>query len=101
VLELLQQYPKLHRDLQSRRTLLQALDHYASTLKDRHDHWIRTLGQERPGSDPAQLSSEALELALQELQDTLPAESTQNANAPEELSLEAAIAFLRRHTPPA
>jgi hypothetical protein len=101
VLELLQQYPRLHRNLQSRRTLLQALDHYASTLQDRHDHWTHILGQKHPGRAPAQLSSQALELALQDLRDSLPSESAPNADTPEEWCLDAAMAFLRHHTPPA
>jgi hypothetical protein len=99
--ELLQQYPRLHRNLQSRRMLLQALAHYACALQDRHDDWTHILGQKHPGSDPAQLSSQALELALRDLRDSLPDESAPNADAPEEWSLDAAMAFPRHHTPPA
>ena len=53
----------------------------------------------QPSSDPHQIASEALEMALQELADRLPSESPPDAN--ETLSLDAAMAFLRRHTPPA
>jgi hypothetical protein len=49
--------------------------------------------------EPGQISSEALELAVQDLRDLLPEESPPDGTgAP---SLVAAMAFLRRHTPPA
>jgi len=101
VLELLQQYPELHRELVSSKTLLQTLDHYASTPKARHDDWTQALSRERPESAPSQIASEALELALQNLRDALPAASAPNDNSLEPLSFDAAMAFLRRHTPPA
>ena len=56
-----------------------------------------TLCQARPGSDPSQIASEALEMALKELEDRLPSASPQNDHEP--LSLDAAMAFIRRHTP--
>ena len=101
VLELLQQYPKLHRELASSKTLLPTLDRYAADLKARHENWTQTLSRERPQSAQSQIASEALELALQELRDALPAESTPNDDSPEPLSLDAAMAHIRRHTPPA
>jgi hypothetical protein len=101
VLELLQQHPELHRELASRKTLLSTLDRYAADLKALHHHWTQTLSRKRPESAPSQIASEALEFALQELRDALPAASTPNGDSPEALSLDAAMAFLRRHTPPA
>jgi hypothetical protein len=101
VLELLQQHPELHRELASSKTLLPILDRYAADLKARHENWTQTLSQERPVSAPSQIASEALELALQELRDALPAASTPNDDSPEPLSLDAAMAHIRRHTPPA
>ena len=101
VLELLQQHPELHRELVSSKTLLPTLDRYAADLKARHESWTRTLSRERPESAPTQIESEALELALQELRDALPAASTLNDNSPEILSLDAAMAHIRRHMPPA
>jgi hypothetical protein len=101
VLELLQQYPEFHRELASRKTLLSTLDRYAADLKARHENWTRTLSREQPERAPSQIASEALELALQELRDALPAESMPNDDSTEPLSLDAAMAFLRRHTPPA
>ena len=101
VLELLQQYPEIHRNLVSSKTLLPTLDRYAADLKARHENWTQTLSRERPQSAPSQIASEALELALQELRDALPAESAPNDNAAKPLSLDAAMAYIRRHTPPA
>ena len=79
-LELLRQYPALHQQLQSSGTLLQTLEHYAALLKARHLTWMDTLASQRPGRDPSQISSEALEMALQDLRDALPADSTPNAD---------------------
>jgi hypothetical protein len=98
VLELLQQYPELHRELASSKTLLPTLDRYAADLKALHENWTQTLSRQRPQS---QIASEALELALQELRDALPAASMPNDDSPEPLSLDAAMAYIRRHTPPA
>jgi hypothetical protein len=60
---------------------------------------MNRLGQARPESKPGQISSEALELAVQDLRDLLTEESPPDDTEP--LSLDAAMAFLRRHTPPA
>ena len=100
VLELLQeQYPALHEQLRRERMLLPALNGYAASLKRHHDTWMERLSQKRPDSDPVQIASEAMELALLDLRDDLPSGS--EASAPEPLSLDAAMDFLRRHTPPA
>jgi len=64
-LALLQQRPKLHNALRTRRTLMQTLDSYASALKERHVYWMSNLGQAQPQREPSQIASEALELALQ------------------------------------
>jgi hypothetical protein len=101
VLELLQQYPELHRELTTSKKLLPTLDHYAADLKILHDHWTQTLSRQRPESAPSQIMSEALELALQEFRDALPAASAPNDDSTEPLSLDAAMAHIRRHTPPA
>jgi hypothetical protein len=101
-LELLRQNPFLHRRLQDNGTLMQSLNHCAGTLRERHLAWMDSLSRTRPQSDPGQISSEALELALQELRDALPAESAQsNVETAEAPSLDAAMTYLRRHTPPA
>jgi hypothetical protein len=98
VLELLQQRPLLHDQLRKNRTLLEVVEFLAIELKDRHQAWTERLSQARPESAPEQLASEGLELALQELEESfLPSESPDEG---EPLSLDEAMVFLRRHTPP-
>ncbi len=100
VLELLQdQYPSLHEQLCRERRLPMALDDYASTLKTAHLAWMEEILRASPESDKTQVSSEALELAIEHLQGDLPSEPP--ANETEALSLDAAMAFITAHTPPA
>jgi hypothetical protein len=56
------------------------------------------LSRTRPGSDPQQIVSEALELALEEIKGSLV--SAYPPNDQEMPSLDDAMNFLRRHTPP-
>jgi hypothetical protein len=97
-LELLKQRPQLHDRLRQERKLLTAMETLALHLKARHEAWKEQLAQAKPGSDPQQIASEALEIALQETQDSLPAALR---NEDEELSLDQAMAHLLRPTPPA
>jgi hypothetical protein len=96
VLELLQQRPQIHDQLRKDRKLLPTVEMYARELKTSHEAWKETLGEERPGSDQSQIAFEALEMALKEMEDRLPSESLPNDKEP--LSLDAAMAFLRKHT---
>ena len=96
VLELLQQRPEIHEQLRMNRRLLPTVELYARELKTSHETWKETLGQERPGSDQSQIASEALELALKELEDRLPSGS--ETGEEEAISLEQAMAYLRNHT---
>jgi len=96
VLELLQQRPQIHDQLRKDRKLLPAVEMYARELKTRHEAWKETLDQERPGSDRSQIAFEALEMALQDLEELLPSASLPNDS--ETLSLDAAMAFIRKHT---
>jgi hypothetical protein len=64
VLALLQENPTRYRLLQAQRKLMPTLTRTARTLKERHAYWIETLSKEQLGSDPRQLSSEALEIAV-------------------------------------
>ena len=98
VLELLEQRPEIRQQFERDRVMLTMLDRYAEELKASHEAWKEHLHLQRPGSDPSQIASEALELALEELQSRLPSESPRDE--PEPLSLDAAMAFLRRHTLP-
>jgi hypothetical protein len=75
ILELLQARPQLGNLLQQQRRMLQAVEGYADQLKLSHLHWQDQLRLIHPASDPAQIASEALELALAEIQHHLSSES--------------------------
>lgn len=94
--ELLQQQTELHEKLRLKRRLLPAIEAYAKELKASHEEWKETLSEARPGSDLIQIESEALEMAVQEMEDRLQQES--QANDQEGLSLDAAMAFLKGPT---
>jgi hypothetical protein len=98
IYELLMRRPQMHEQLRTERKLLTTLEIYAKELKTSHEGWKELLTPLRPGSDPIQVSSEAMELALKELEDRLPAESPQNENE-ESLFLDAAMLFIRSRTP--
>src|SRR5947209_540338 len=97
ILELLQQRPEMHDQLRQKRVLLQTLERYAIELKTRHDTWKELLTQAKPGRSESRNATEALEMALQEMQDRLPYGSPPNDKDP--LTLDAAMAYLRLHTP--
>jgi len=99
VLELIQDRPELHRRLQAERMLIPTLDLFASELKASHDEWKDRLSRAKPGSEQGQIAGEALEIALKELEGRLPSEPPRPDQ--EEPSLDEAMRFLRRHTPPA
>jgi hypothetical protein len=101
LLELLQdQYPALYERLRSSRTLLSTLGDLAAALRRYHQTRMDELAQAKPDSDPAQTMSQALELAIEDLRETLPSES-EPTDADEIFSLDPAMAYLRNHTPPA
>lgn len=94
--ELLLDHPMLHERLRREGTLLESMEQLAVAFRACHLNRIKELIRSRPGSDPAQLSSEALEMALQELQDSLPPESPMSDDT---FRLDQAMAFLQRHMP--
>ncbi len=98
-LQLLRQYPAIHNRLKESRTLPPTLDHYSKELKKCHEAWMDSLSESKPGSDPNQIAAEAMELALQEVEDRLPSELPPDGSA--SLTLEGAIGFLRKGIPPA
>ena len=98
-LEFIQDQPELYEQLRSTKRLLPAMDAYAIELKARHERWKDQLDRARPGSDPSQIASEALELALEDLRENLLSESPTDEADP--LSLDAAMDYLRSHSPPA
>lgn len=93
VLELLKDRPTLHEQLRRSDTLMESMEQLAMALRSCHIGWMMQLSARMPGSDPSQLSSEALELAVSELQDDLPLESQASDAAPETLSLDAAMIY--------
>ncbi len=93
ILELLQQRPQMHEQLRLERKLLTTLEMYARELKSSHEAWKEVLSQARPGSEAIQISSEAMEMALKEMEDRLPSESPMDDH--ETLSLDQAMAFIR------
>ena len=96
VLQLLEQNPEIRDQLKRQRQILPTLERFAQELKTRHEAWKDQLSQAMPGSDENQIASEALELALKELEDRLPSGSPRGDQEP--LSLEGAMASIRRHT---
>lgn len=94
VLEMLEQRKELHEQLRQQRQLLTTMEKYAKELKASHEEIKTQLLEAHPESDPAQISSEAFELALKELEDRLPPVS--RTDDPEALSLDAAMAFIRK-----
>lgn len=93
ILEMLEQRQELHKQLRQERKLLATLEIYARELKASHESWMEQLAQTKPGSEPSQISSEALEMALKELEDRLPSGSLKGDH--DELSLDEAMAFIR------
>jgi hypothetical protein len=96
VLEMLKQRPQLHERLRQERRLLHALDFLSRELKASHEAQKAILSRARPGSHPQQIASEALELALRELEASLPPASPPDES--ETFCLDEAMAFLR-HKP--
>jgi hypothetical protein len=97
VLELLQQRTEFYEELRSARMLPSALETYSKELKTHHETWKETLSRARPGSDPSQIGSEALELALKELESRLPPVHPHEQDGV--LSLDEAMAYLRNPSP--
>jgi hypothetical protein len=96
---LLEQNPELHERLRSQWQLLKTMERLAEELKVMHDDWKAQLRRRRPESDESQIASEALEIAVSEMEDYL-----RCASVPEDtetLPLAGAIAFVHSHMPPA
>ena len=91
--DLLQQRPQMRDQLRKSHKLLPALELYARELKTSHEAWKEMLVQVRPGSNPSQISSEALEIALKEMEDRLPSGSHRDGSTAQ--VLDAAMLFVR------
>ncbi|HUE15510.1 MAG TPA: hypothetical protein VMR25_15195 [Planctomycetaceae bacterium] len=71
ILELLEQRPQMHEELRQSRKLLPALVLYARELKESQESWKERLLQANPENDSSQIASEAMELALKDMEDRL------------------------------
>jgi hypothetical protein len=81
-LELLKaEYPGLHERLRMGRGLLEALDRYSRDFKEAHDRRKEELSGLRPGSPPAQIASEAPELAVEDLRAKFSAERSRDSTS--------------------
>ena len=99
VLSLLHQRPEIHEQLRKARRLLPTLDYFARELKCDHEALLDLLWRAKPGSQPSQIASEAMEMVVKDLEDRLPFEFLPNEAEP--LSLDAAMAFINNiHTLP-
>jgi hypothetical protein len=98
ILHLLEQRPEIQDQLQSNKTMMPTLDRFSRELQDRHQSWVATLSQSGECCDESQVANEALEFALEEILGSLQREFP---SAADELTLDGAMEFLRRHTPPA
>ena len=97
VLEILQNRPELHEKLCLSRTLLTTLNLYSSHLKANHEAWMNRLSRVKPGSERSQLASEALEIAVQEMEDSMG--TSDFLLETETLSLDGAMAFTQDPKP--
>jgi hypothetical protein len=70
-LELIEANPTLHERLRQKRELLTTLHQLGKELKASHRVLLHRLRDQRPGDDLRLLQSQALELAVAELQDRL------------------------------
>lgn len=96
VLELFKERTELYEQLRLTRRLLPTLETCSHELKASHEAWKETLATTNPSSDPNQIASEAMELAIKELEDRLP--SVSQADDLEPLSIDNAMAFVATRT---
>jgi len=93
ILEILQERPILHEQLRSNSELHSTMNRLAIQLREIHLREIERLRDLRPNSAQVQLRGEAMEIALQAIQEILPPEESRTED---ELSLDGAMAFLKQ-----
>ena len=96
VLQLLEENTQIYDQLRQQRQVSTVMEHYARELRTLHLAWKETLTQAVPNSDTNQIASEAMERALKDLQEHLPIGTKLDGQEP--LSLDQAMAFIRRHS---
>jgi hypothetical protein len=98
LLFLREQRPEVHRRLKQKRRLPRYLTAYARFLKTKHEAWKDALShQVELGRSLDQISMEALELAIEDMDSALRMEFPPEGSEDEALSLDEAMAFIRRH----
>lgn len=97
ILEWLEANSAMKVTLPCQRLTLPTLERLAIELKNSHEAWIERLQQHRPGSDSAQIQSEALEHAFPEWTSSrfAPTPTAEDAAS----YLDGAMAYLRQRTP--
>lgn len=97
VLSLLEQRTDLYEQLRTIRQLLPTMEALATELRKQHLALTATLTQANPQSEPSQIPSQALELAVKELEERLLIASRPDES--ETLSLDEIMARILRSTP--
>ena len=98
-LELLQDRPQIQEKLRQQRMLLPAMEYYAGELKALHEAWKEHLAETNPEGDESQIASQAMELALKELEAILP--SASSSEDEDRQSLDDFMTYLKeQRTPP-
>lgn len=96
-LELLRERTELCEQLRLTHMLMPTLETCATELKASHETWKQTLAEAKPDSEPSQLASEALEMAMKELEDRLPSVSPRDEQ--ESAAAKFAVALPNREHP--
>lgn len=97
VLGILQDRPLLQNELMANNSLSSTTEKLATQLRDSHLQILGQLQHAEPSQSTIQLSSEAMEIAVNQLLESLSGD--QEPEATETFSLDGAMAFLKRHTP--
>lgn len=96
MLELIEARPELHEQLRRSRVLLAVMESLATALKARHEALKVELATAKPGLEPGQAASTAMEIAVREIESRLQAAFPPDGQ--EALSLDDAMAFVRSLT---
>ena len=97
VLELLKQQPEMYGELIRSNSLISTLNQLASQLRESHLTILDQLTQKEPNQSQLLLKSEAMEIAVSQLQESL--QTIPQSESAGALSLEGAMAYIKQHTP--
>ena len=98
VLELIQDRPLLQNKLITSNSLLSTTEQLAAELRENHLQILSQLQQAEPNQSSIQHRSEAMEIAVNQLIESL--DDNQESEASETFSLDGAMTYIKRHTPP-